>query len=157
MDKNIKLSILTKSDLVLRDIDLLKQFKEIEIGLTINSFEDNLKEIFEPNSPTNEQRIKALKTLKENGITTYAFISPIIPGLTNIEEIIKNTKDYADFYWFEMINIRAAGKEFTELIKTKFPESYTILNDKESLKEFIKGLEKTIKYSGITTKDIEIH
>jgi len=43
LDKRIKLSILTKSDLVLRDIDLFKQFENIEVGLTINDFDGESK------------------------------------------------------------------------------------------------------------------
>lgn len=46
MDKRTELSILTKSDLITRDIDLLKQFKKIEVGLTINTFEGNTKDLF---------------------------------------------------------------------------------------------------------------
>ena len=77
LDKRIKLSIQTKSNLVLRDIDIFKKFKNIEIGLTINSFKGNKKHIFEPFSSSNEVRINTLKTLKKEGFTTYAFISPI--------------------------------------------------------------------------------
>jgi len=109
LDKRIKLFVLTKSDLVLRDIDIFKKFENIEVGLTINSFDSSLKKIFEPFSPTNEKRIRALKILKENKIKTYTFVSPIIPGLIDLKEIIKKTKDFTDFYWFEMINITPGG------------------------------------------------
>ena len=92
LDKNVKLSILTKSDLVLRDIDIFKQFKDIEIGLTINSFIGKTKKLFEPSSIENNDRIKALEKLSEQGIKTYAFISPIIPGLINLQDIVNKTK-----------------------------------------------------------------
>lgn len=97
MDKNINLSILTKSDLVLRDIDIFKEFKNIEVGLTINSFESKLKKEIEPYSTPNEKRINSLKILHENGIKNYAFISPIIPYLTDIEQLIRETKNFVDF------------------------------------------------------------
>ena len=67
MDKSVKLSILTKSDLLLRDIDLLKEFKEIEVGLTINSFGLKIKREIEPYSPSVERRIKALKNYIRKG------------------------------------------------------------------------------------------
>ncbi|MEK7103868.1 MAG: radical SAM protein, partial [Patescibacteria group bacterium] len=106
LDKNVKLSILTKSDLVLRDVDIFKHFKNIEVGLTINSFTDKAKKLFEPNAIDSQLRINALKKLKEQGIKTYAFISPIIPGLINLQDIVNKTKSFVDYYWFEFLNLR---------------------------------------------------
>lgn len=157
MDKNIKLSILTKSDLVLRDIDLLKKFKDVDVGFTINSFEGKAKKLFEPDSPSWQDRIKAMKKLKENGIKTYVFVSPIIPGLIDIEKVIAETKDCTDYYWFEFINMRGAGKEFAEVLEKEFPESYRIVKDKEQFAEFVKDLKRIIKKPDIKIKGIEIH
>lgn len=157
IDKSIKLSILTKSNLVLRDMDLFKKFKKIEIGFTINSFKDKGKELFEPNSPTNEQRIKALRTLKENGIKTYAFVSPIIPNLIDIDDIIDRTKNYADHYWFEFINLRGAGNEFTKVLGQKYPESYKIVKNKKLFENFINEVKNIVKKNKITVKGYENH
>ncbi|MCD6591059.1 MAG: radical SAM protein, partial [Candidatus Aenigmarchaeota archaeon] len=66
MDKDIKLGILTKSDLVLRDVDVFKEFKDIKVGLTINDFDGKLKKEIEPFSPNNGKRIEALRFLHEN-------------------------------------------------------------------------------------------
>lgn len=71
--------ILTKSPLVLRDIDLIKKFKQIEVGITITTDDDAIKRIFETHAPPVEARIQALKALYENGIKTYAFIGPLLP------------------------------------------------------------------------------
>ena len=144
LDKRIKLSILTKSDLVLRDIDIFKKFKDIEVGLTINSFDGPLKKVFEPFSPANEKRIKALKILKESKIKTYTFISPIIPGLIDLEDVIKKTKDFTDFYWFEMINIRLAGEEFIKVLKKNFPKSFEIIKDKAKFDNFIRECKRIV-------------
>ncbi len=157
LDKRIKLSILTKSDLVLRDIDIFKKFKDIEIGLTINSFNGRLKDIFEPFSPTNEKRIRALKILKENKIKTYTFVSPIIPGLIDLEGIIKETRDFTDFYWFEMINMRLAGREFAKVLRKEFPESFEILRDKRKFDKFIEKYKGIIDSKKISVRGIEIH
>ena len=48
MNKGIKISILTKSDLVLRDMELFRRFKDIDVGLTVNGFEESVKNDFEP-------------------------------------------------------------------------------------------------------------
>lgn len=157
LNKKIKISIQTKSDLVLRDIDLFKKFKIIEIGFTINSFTGKSKNVFEPFSPSNERRIKALKILKKNGLTTFAFFSPIIPDLIDLEKVIKETKKFADYYWFEFINIRGAGKEFMETLKKHFLKSYEVLRDKRKFSEFIKESKKIISSENIKIKGIEIH
>jgi DNA repair photolyase len=73
------LSILTKSSLVLRDLDLIEQFKEIEVGMTITTDSDKIREFFEPNAPSIETRIHALRELSKKGIKTYAFVGPLLP------------------------------------------------------------------------------
>ncbi len=74
-----EISILTKSDLVLRDIDLLKQFKNVEVGLTVTSTDDTISRYFEKYAPDVSKRFKALKKLNEEGIRTYAFVGPLLP------------------------------------------------------------------------------
>ncbi|MFH0739962.1 MAG: radical SAM protein [bacterium] len=157
LDKNTKLSILTKSDLVLRDIDIFKQFKNIEVGLTINNFTGKAKELFEPNAPENQQRISALQRLKEQGIKTYAFISPIIPGLINLQDIVNKTKDFVDYYWFEFLNLRGAGKEFSQALQKEFPESHKIVADKKLYEEFISETKKIINNLGVKVREIVKH
>jgi len=72
-------SILTKSDLVLRDVDLFKKFKNISIGLTVTSTDDNISRYFEKHAPAVSKRFAALKTLNQNKVSTYAFIGPLLP------------------------------------------------------------------------------
>lgn len=157
LDKRIEISIQTKSDLVLRDLDLIKKFKKVEVGLTINSFKGDSKKIFEPGSVSNARRIEVLKILKENGIDTFAFISPIIPGLIDLREVIKETKKFADYYWFEMLNKRGAGKECMETLKDEFPQSYDILGNKKKFSEFVIECKKIISSENIESRGVIIH
>jgi len=157
LDKRIKLSILTKSDLILRDMDVLRKFENLEVGLTINSFNGELKKVFEPFSPTNQARIYALKALKENGLKTYSFVSPIIPGLIDIRSIIRQTRDFADFYWFETLNLGLAGQKFIKIIKRKFPKGFEIMNNKVKFNNFLKECQKIINSEKIDCRGIEIH
>ena len=71
--------LLTKSDLVLRDIDLFKQFNNVEVGLTVTSTDDTISRYFEKYAPDVSKRFKALKKLNEEGIRTYAFVGPLLP------------------------------------------------------------------------------
>jgi DNA repair photolyase len=157
MDKNIELTILTKSDLVLRDINLLKQFKNVEVGFTINSFTGKERKLFEPDSPPNKERVEAMKALKENGVKTYAFVSPIIPGLIDIDEVIQKTESSASYYWFEFLNLRGAGKEFAEILKKEYPDSYKIMCNKTLLAQYAEHIKKTSKKLGIKVIGIETH
>jgi len=157
MDKNIKLGILTKSDLVLRDIDVFKKFEDIEVGLTINNFDGKLKKEIEPFSPSNGKRIEALRILYENDIKTYVFISPIIPNLVDVGELIKETKDFVNFYWFEFLNLRASGREFREWLKQNYPESYNTISVKDKAEKYVKEIVNIIKKSKIPTRGICVH
>lgn len=102
------LSIQTKSSLVLRDLDLLRQFQDISVGFTIITTDEQLRQILEPGADTIQARIAALKTLKVNGLTTYIFVGPIMPYLTGWKEIIKATKAYTDYYYFDRLNTKGA-------------------------------------------------
>ncbi|WP_414469732.1 radical SAM protein [Methanobacterium sp. ACI-7] len=99
------LGILTKSDLILRDIDLIKQFKTSEIGFSFSTLDEKIRNEVEPAASPVENRINALKEIHEVGIKTYVFISPILPFLTDWKDIIENTRNYADYFMFENLNV----------------------------------------------------
>ena len=155
--RRIKLSILTKSALVLRDIDIFKQFKDIKIGLTINGFSPKIKNQIEPFSSSHLQRVEALKELHQNGITTYAFISPIIPDLVDIESLINKTCNFVDFYWFELSNLRPSGKEFRIWLRQNYERAYDILTNKNKLSEYVKDLVRLVRNSEIVSRGISVH
>lgn len=83
-------SILTKSNLVLRDIDILKRLKHVAVGLTITSTNNAISRYFERFAPNVTDRIKALKTLNQSKIRTYAFIGPLLPHFVAFEEELEN-------------------------------------------------------------------
>lgn len=71
--------VLTKSPLVLRDMDVIVKCGQIEVGFTITTDDDRIRRIFEPQAPSIEKRIRALQVLHETGIRTYVFIGPVLP------------------------------------------------------------------------------
>jgi DNA repair photolyase len=79
LDNQFPVNLLTRSPLCLRDIDLFKQFKKIEVGLSITTHDEKIKKIFEPHSPSIHSRVNTLKTLRKEKIGTYAFIGPMLP------------------------------------------------------------------------------
>ena len=72
--------ILTKSDMVVRDLDILKQLDRIEVGFTITTDSEETKRLFEPYSPSIGQRLEALRILHDHHIPTYVFIGPLLPS-----------------------------------------------------------------------------
>lgn len=89
---DFKMSIQTKSSLILRDIDLLKKHKNlVDVGITITSTSNNsFIKLFEPYSSPPLARIETLKKLSAIGIKTWIFYGPIIPGYNDTEFEIKN-------------------------------------------------------------------
>jgi DNA repair photolyase len=79
LEAQFSVNLLTRSPLCRRDIDLLKQFKSIEVGLSITTHDEGIKKIFEPFSPTIHARIKTFEALRRESIPTYAFIGPMLP------------------------------------------------------------------------------
>lgn len=82
LDHQFPVEILTKSDLVLRDIDLLQRFDECNVGFTITSIDDKVRCAFEPNASPIQARLKALKEFSEAGLETYAFLGPLLPHIS---------------------------------------------------------------------------
>ncbi|MFA4839429.1 MAG: radical SAM protein [Candidatus Neomarinimicrobiota bacterium] len=103
-----KISIQTKSSLVLRDLDLLRQFTSCEVGFTIVTMDEKLRREIEPFASPIAERIAALKQIHDAGLPTYIFIGPILPYLTGWKEIISATKDFVDYYMIDSLNTRGA-------------------------------------------------
>ena len=84
-----QVGILTRSPLVLRDIDILKSSLGASVGFSIPTDDDKVRKILEPNSPPIGSRVAALKKLREAGMDTWAFIGPILPmNPKNLYEIV---------------------------------------------------------------------
>ena len=86
--------IQTRSPLVLRDIDILKEIKTIEVGFSIPTADDGVRKLFEPHAPPIGARLRALDELHKAGIRTYAMIAPILPGAGPLPEALNGKVDY---------------------------------------------------------------
>ncbi|WP_286978957.1 SPL family radical SAM protein [Aminobacterium sp. UBA5514] len=86
--------IQTRSPLVLRDMDILKEAKNVEVGLTITTANDDIRKLFEPAAPSIPERINALIELHRQGIRTYAMIAPILPGVEKLINLLTEAVDY---------------------------------------------------------------
>ena len=84
----------TRSPLVLRDIDIMKDARDFEVGLSITTADDRIRKLFEPGAPPINDRIQALDELHKAGIRTYAMIAPVLPGAEGLAELLKGKIDY---------------------------------------------------------------
>ena len=137
IDSDCYLSISTKSSLILRDIDLLKQIKNLTVSMSINTLNENFKNDMDKASSI-KSRLNALKELHKNGIYTVLFMSPIFPYITEWEEIMEISKEFVDEYWFENLNLRGSYKrDILDYIKENYNEiypEYTEIYDKKNNK-----------------------
>ena len=124
VDSDCYLSISTKSSLILRDMDLLKQMKNLTISMSINTLNEKFKNDMD-NASTIKERLNTLKELHKNGIYTVLFMSPIFPYITEWKKIIEESKEYVDEYWFENLNLRGSyKKDILDYIKDNYEEIY---------------------------------
>lgn len=83
------LSIQTKSDMILRDLDLLKRINrktKCVVQMTLTTYEEDLCRILEPQVCTTKRRIEVLNIMKEEGIPTIVWMTPILPFINDTEE-----------------------------------------------------------------------
>jgi len=87
-------SLQTRSPLVLRDLDILKEAEDLEAGLSITTANDEIRKIFEPHAPSIMERVRTIETMHQNGIRTYVMIAPILPEAENLVAILAGKVDY---------------------------------------------------------------
>lgn len=140
-------SILTKSPMVTRDIDLFKKLKNLEVGLTITSTEDKISRFFEKNAPGVSQRFEALKELNESVIRTYAFVGPLLPSYINerdnLDILFKEIKEAGTTeLYVEHINL---SKYIYDRLKEEIKDETVEMFNNSKKKEYREELDRIVK------------
>lgn len=121
-----QIMISTKSDLILRDIDVLKELKNLIVAVSVNTLDNGFQSDMD-HAGSITRRIAALQELRKQGIYTVLFLSPIFPDITDFKEILEATSGFVCEYWFENLNLRGNYKqEILQYIAEKYPQ---YLND----------------------------
>ena len=116
-----EVSISTKSSLILRDVDILKTMPDLKVCFSVNTLDEKFRADMDNASPIGA-RLDAMHKLHEEGIHTVLFMSPIFPYITEWREIIERTREFADEYWFENLNLRGEYKgKILEYIAANYP------------------------------------
>lgn len=92
-------SILTKSDRILRDLDILKRIHEktkCVVQMTMTTYDEDLCKIIEPKVCTTKRRYEVLKIMQDSGIPTVVWLTPILPFLNDTKENLNGILDYCE-------------------------------------------------------------
>ena len=108
-DSSAEILICTKSDLVVRDIDLLKEMGKVTVSWSINTLDEDFKNDMD-NAVSIARRLAAMEAFYRAGIRTTCFVSPIFPGITDAEAIIRRVKGQCHLIWLENLNLRGSFK-----------------------------------------------
>ena len=160
---NCYLTISTKSSLILRDLDILKNIKNLTVSLSVNTLNEKFKNDMDSASSIKE-RLKTLKILYESGINTVLFMSPIFPYITEWKEIINSTKDYINEYWFENLNLRGMyKKDILDYIEQEYVDIYEkyvdiyVRNNGTYWQELLNSIEQYCSTNGVKYKNYFYH
>lgn len=140
-----EIMICTKSDLVLRDIDLLRQFPKVTVSWSVNTLDEQFR-VDMDKAVSIERRLKAMEQVYRSGIRTVCFVSPIFPGITDVMAIIERVKDFADLVWLENLNLRGQFKgTIMNYIREKHPELVDLYEEiyNRKINDYWQMLEKT--------------
>lgn len=116
-------SILTKSDLVVRDVETLRELGGCAVEMTITSLDDDVRAAFEPGAPSPARRLAALRVLHDNGVRTSVSVGPVLPGFTDLREVLEAVKNLVGGIRGESLNVRAVDRpRFEAALRRHFPE-----------------------------------
>lgn len=117
-----RISIATKSDLVLRDLELIRSFPQARVAWSINTLDEQFRQDMD-NAVSIERRLAAMQAFHEAGVRTTCFISPIFPEITDLAAIIAAAKDYCQLIWLENLNLRGGYKKtILDYIAGRYPQ-----------------------------------
>ena len=139
--------ICTKSDLVVRDIDLLKDMGKVTVSWSINTLDEDFKNDMD-SAASIGRRLKAMKEVYDAGIRTVCFVAPVFPGITDFETIFLRVKDQCDLVWLENLNLRGGfKKDILGYIHEKYPALYPLYDDiyNKGDKSYFHALEQQVK------------
>jgi DNA repair photolyase len=151
-DYSMPTYVMTKSDLILRDLDILKDINErswCNVSFSFSAVDRDIAQLFEPKASLPEKRLQAMKTIADEDILTGATCIPVIPYITDSDEQMENTieavKEHSGKYVLvgTMTMRDTQARRFYEVLEEHFPE----LVDKYK-KLYWRGYEPDGKYIG---------
>jgi DNA repair photolyase len=131
-DHPFPVEILTKSSLVQRDLDVISEIDEAEIGLTVTFWNDETRRVFEPGASPTQERIETLALFSDAGISTYAFLGPLIPylGEEDMDLLLNSLADKVNRVLVDRLNIKAGNwGRIKETLERHYPDQLSAIQE----------------------------
>jgi DNA repair photolyase len=154
LERGFQVHVLTKSTLVLRDLDVFAG-RPASIGITLTTLDERLRELWEPGAASVHERLAVIKAAKDTGLQTSIMFGPLLPFLSDsqagIDALLEQAADLdIDQIWVDAINPRPrVWPAIADLLRAKFPdlvEPYRkILFDQTARTQYLKGLRGRVE------------
>ncbi len=123
-------SILTKSALVTRDIDLLKQLPGCEVAFSFSTADETVRQQLEPGASSVPERLRALETVRQAGLSTAVMTAPLLPGISDFKAIVQAAHPYTNTFRFDSLNMRATFQhKLMDFIDVHYPHLLPLYNE----------------------------
>jgi DNA repair photolyase len=174
--EGLSISVITKSNQVVRDIDIFKRIaerSELSLNITITTLRARLARLLEPRAPRPDLRIAAVKQLREAGLRVGVSASPLIPGITDREgelEAVAEAAHKAGAQWFfsgVLFLMPSSAKQFLPFIREKFPrltkqyeewyskEAYAPEKYRKQIADRVAGLKQKYGFESRLARDTQ--
>jgi DNA repair photolyase len=154
LERGFELHVLTKSTLVLRDMDVFAG-RPVQIGVTLTSLDERLRELWEPGAASVQERLGVIKAAQRAGLQTGVMFGPLLPFLSDSQEAVNALLGQAaelaiDRIWIDALNPRPrVWPAVAELLRAKFPDLVPpyrkVLFDEASRARYLKELRERIE------------
>ena len=164
LERGFRLHVLTKSALVLRDLDVFAG-RPVQIGVTLTTLDERLRKWWEPGAASVDDRLRVIEAARRRGLETGIMFGPLLPFLsdsqTTIESLLKQAAEMGiDRVWVDAMNPRPrVWPAVAELLRTEFPDLLQpyrkILFDEPSRAEYLEGLRVRVREAARRTSMAE--
>ncbi|MGV8120284.1 MAG: radical SAM protein [Candidatus Xenobiia bacterium LiM19] len=161
-ERNFSVCILTKSSLVSRDIDLLRDMTGASAGISVTFPDDATRMLFEEDTLPGSDRMEAISELKKNGIESYGMICPVLPYITKVETLIEQLLPCVNTIWIYPLEMKSEEhrnwKAVWPIVQKHFPgiagqfREIVFSADHQYWKELRQKLENLRDTQGINLK-----
>lgn len=154
LDAGFRLNILTKSELVLRDLDIFKG-RDVRLGVTITTPDEGIARLWEPKASTVSSRLKVLKEAKAAGLETAVMFGPLLPEISDTPEALAKLFSLAaeadvDRIWTDTLNPRPrVWPSVQKLLQKRWPKLYehyrSLLFNRTCRTKYVDELDKRVR------------